>query len=185
MNQKESYENMMKNKLKKSNSKIQGEIWKPIKELSHYSVSNFGRIKGKYGILTPQLTRDGYYAVNLRKSKDVKPICRVIHRLVLSTFNPIANMDKFYVNHKDLNKINNRLDNLEWVSPKENTLHFLKNTNRINYNSNACQDNLGNIFNSYAEAGRFHKISPNSVKNNVLGKTKTTRKNIIFSKVEK
>ena len=185
MNQKESYVKMMKNKLKKNNFKIQGEIWKPIKELPIYSVSNFGRVKGKYGILSPQLTRNRYYAISLRKSKDTKPIYRMVHRLVLTAFNPVPNMDKLYVNHKDLNKTNNHFNNLEWVSPKENTLHYFKNTNRINYNANACKDNLGNIFNSYVEAARFHGLSPNTVKNNILGITKTTRKNIIFSKIEK
>lgn len=109
---------------------------------------------------------------------------RQIHRLELETFNPIDDMKKYYVNHKDLNKQNNNLSNLEWVSAKENTHHYFKKAKPINYNAIKCKDNFGNVFNSYNEAARFHHLSANTVKYNVLGVTKNNRKGIAFSKVE-
>ena len=88
------------------------EEWKEIKE--HYLVSNFGRVKNKYGkILKPIKKENGYYRVYL-KSKWYP-----IHRLVAEAF--IPNPDKLpEINHIDLNKSNNNVNNLEWCSRKYN-----------------------------------------------------------------
>ena len=177
------YDKMMKNKMKKNFSIIEGEEWKQIQDLPYY-VSNFGRIKGKYGIMKPQLSPSGYYTILLYDKKHHKKLLRQVHRLELETFQPVANMQFLYVNHKDLNKANNQLNNLEWVSAKQNAQHYFKTAQPTNYNSIKCKDNYGNIFNSYNEAARFHKISANAVKYNVLGKTKISKKNLIFSKIE-
>lgn len=53
------------------------------------------------------------------------------HRLVLKAFNPIDDMENLEVNHKDGNKKNNNLDNLEWVTTSENQRHaFLMGLNK-------------------------------------------------------
>jgi hypothetical protein len=55
-----------------------------------------------------------------------------VHRLVLSNFNP-CQLNK-QANHKDGNKLNNNLDNLEWVTPKENCHHSYANgTSKIRF----------------------------------------------------
>lgn len=48
------------------------------------------------------------------------------HRLILSTFQPIDNEQKMSVNHKDGNKTNNNLSNLEWMTTQENNSHAWK-----------------------------------------------------------
>lgn len=99
------------------------EIWKDIPEYEgYYQASNLGRIR-RYGvknIIKPILTRDGYHRISLSKKGVIKN--KFVHRLVAETF--INNTeDKPFINHKDGNKQNNEVDNLEWVTSNENTLH--------------------------------------------------------------
>jgi hypothetical protein len=74
--------------------------------------------------LTWQATHDGYMFVKLTKDKIKK--CIKVHRLVALAFIPNPS-DKLQVNHKDCNKSNNTVDNLEWVTGKENMAHAVKN----------------------------------------------------------
>lgn len=46
-----------------------------------------------------------------------------VHRLVMEAFNPILNPDDFYVGHIDSDKTNNKLENLRWVTPEENSAY--------------------------------------------------------------
>lgn len=47
----------------------------------------------------------------------------LLHRVILQTFKPIENPEKFQVNHIDGNKSNNHINNLEWVSQSDNMKH--------------------------------------------------------------
>ena len=117
------------------------EEWKPIKGYEGlYEVSNTGKVRsldhyntnGKVDILYKGKILNGfldgknnYKMVMLSKSKtDQKKF--LVHRLVAETF--IENSDnKREVNHKDGNKLNNDVSNLEWCSSKENKEHAFKN----------------------------------------------------------
>ena len=105
------------------------EIWKPIAECNgEYYVSSWGRVKsckkGKEIILKPCLHKKGYLLISLRTNKNKKTYH--IHRLVAQTF--IINYEnKLTVNHKDGNKKNNNIDNLEWMTHQENVEHAIKN----------------------------------------------------------
>lgn len=97
------------------------EIWKDIKGYEgKYQISNLGKIKSLIGnskILKPEI-RTGYYSVEL--CKNGKRIHKRIHRLVAETF--IPNPDNLpQVNHRDENKLNNQLDNLEWCDNTYNS----------------------------------------------------------------
>lgn len=97
------------------------EIWKTIKDYPNYQVSNLGRVKslnyGKEKILKNNKDKDSYFQIALSKEGKVKVF--KVHRLVASAFLP--NPDNLpQVNHKDENKTNNCVDNLEWCTGRYN-----------------------------------------------------------------
>ena len=68
----------------------------------------------------------GYYCCNLQTINESRKSFR-IHRLVIATFQPIKLVGKDLVNHKDLNKHNNDINNLEYVTDSENCRHAIRN----------------------------------------------------------
>lgn len=91
-----------------------------------YSISNIGRVKSEVSNIYLKLAknRGGYLYVNLWKNG--KGYVKKIHRLVAIHFLKNSEL-KEQVNHKDCNKLNNRIDNLEWCSQLENMRHAYKN----------------------------------------------------------
>lgn len=96
------------------------ETWKDIKGFEDkYRISSNGNCFSiKYNkIMSPHITNSGYYQINLYK--DGKPIPKLIHRLVAEAF--LDNPDNLpEVNHKDENKLNNAVSNLEYCDRKYN-----------------------------------------------------------------
>lgn len=99
------------------------EIWKDISDYKGlYQVSNLGRIKSKRKILKP--INGEYLKVGLSKNGIQKTL--TIHRLVAQTF--IENSNNYnFVNHKDENKHNNTINNLEWCSSLYNCNYGTRN----------------------------------------------------------
>ncbi len=141
------------------------EIWKDIQGYEGlYQVSNLGRVKSVNRILTqgnrqifkrsiilkPRIEKHGYLRVTLYKNKI--PLQLLVHRLVASVF--ISNPNNLpQVNHKDKNKQNNCIDNLEWCS----SLYNLNFSNIIDKLSIAKQRKIicnttGEIFESIEDA---------------------------------
>ena len=103
------------------------EIWKFINGFEDYLISNKGNVvsmkNNKYKMLNPSLLNLGYCKVVLRKNSKSYNI--YVHQLVAETF--ILNPEnKPEVNHKDGNKLNNWVNNLEWVTHSENLKHAYK-----------------------------------------------------------
>lgn len=100
------------------------EKWTTIQEASNYEVSTYGNIRNKITqkILKGRLTKNGYLQVSLKIDETNKFSNRYIHRLVAIYWidNP---ENKREVNHKDGNKENNNINNLEWVTSSENQIH--------------------------------------------------------------
>jgi len=98
------------------------EIWKEINGFENYSISSLGNVRSNktYELLKPSFQRK-YLKVGLYKSK-VGYSTYTIHRLVALHFidNP---ENKCQVNHINCNPKDNRLENLEWVTRKENMRH--------------------------------------------------------------
>lgn len=130
------------------------EIWKPIKGYEGlYSVSNLSRvrsepkevghstcgIKGTHiypgKILKPFInTKANYY--RLCFIKDNKREYLLLHRLIAQAFIPNPE-NKKCVNHIDGDKHNNRLDNLEWATHKENTAHAINHGLRSSWHGDS------------------------------------------------
>lgn len=101
-------------------------VWMPINSTNGlYEASNQGDIRNSKTkrILKPQLTIYGYYQVSIR-DKPCNPKSARIHRLVTEAFLGKC-PDGYVVNHKDGNKLNNNINNLEYVTPSENNQHAL------------------------------------------------------------
>ena len=111
-----------------NNQDLQGEIWKVVKDFEAYSISNLGRLKvkqksGTYKICPQQKTEKGYLYYKLQG------VCKKykmrIHRLVAMAFLPNKN-NYDQVNHKNGNKSDNRVENLEWCSNSMNIEHRIQ-----------------------------------------------------------
>lgn len=98
------------------------EIWKDIKNYEGlYQVSNLGRVKNKEDMIMKQrVNPDGYYRINLYKNGNRQTV--LIHRLVAQAF--INNPNEYNcINHKDENKLNNKVENLEWCTHEYNVAY--------------------------------------------------------------
>ena len=93
----------------------------------YYTITSDGEIYSDNSGKMKTRNRPGteYQIINFSLSNGKKRTFR-LHRLVMMAFSPIENIDEFEVNHKDGNKLNNRLDNLEWCTSSENQLHAFK-----------------------------------------------------------
>jgi hypothetical protein len=102
------------------------EIWIPVRGFEDlYKVSNSGRIYSikRDKIKKQSLSKTGKYPV-VSLYKDGKTIVKKVHRIVLESF---TNISKLQVNHKDGNKLNNNLENLEYCTQRYNLIHARKN----------------------------------------------------------
>lgn len=112
------------------------EIWKDIDNYEGlYKVSNLGNIQDyKRNLKEGYINNKGYCCISLRKNKCTKHF--LIHRLVAKAF--IENPYRYsQVNHKDGNKQNNCVTNLEWCNQRQNydhgMKHFLYSKNENHY----------------------------------------------------
>lgn len=107
-----------------ANEQALTEAWRLVPGWPEYSVSDHGRIRrndtGR--IRTPILMKStGYHMVTLTGCGRRKMLA--IHRLVALAFLGPPPSPKMQVNHKDSDRANPRLDNLEWVTVSQNILH--------------------------------------------------------------
>lgn len=149
------------------------EKWKQVSYAPNYEVSDYGNVRSiKYKRLLSQKTKtNGYKEVCLYVNK--KPIMNYVHRLVASEF--IKELPKKHgleVNHLDGHKDNNRLKNLQVVTPSENkkhSYHTLGNKIAIYRGSNnACSKlNESKVFNIRMDYSNGIKLKQLGEKYNV------------------
>lgn len=127
-------------KMREGNGLVE-EVWKEIEEAPNCFVSNLGRVKVgertitdvkgitriyKEKMVAQNKKKTGYMEVGLPVDVN-KRIYRLVHRLVLMAFDPRDNQEDLEVNHKDEDKTNNILSNLEWMTSKENCNYGTRN----------------------------------------------------------
>lgn len=107
------------------------EFWAPVTDFvipnivpNRYWVSTFGNTydmkSGKpFGLSTHG---KGYFQMPF-KTLDGKRITRKLHRVIMLTFCYVPGCENLEVNHKDSNRKNNNITNLEWATSSENTIH--------------------------------------------------------------
>ena len=151
------------------------EVWKDIEGyIGIYQVSNLGRVrslgnnKRKKDKIRKQIkTCKGYLRVGLHK--DGATTWEYVHRLVAQAFIPnTGNLPQ--VNHKDENKENNCVDNLEWCTNEYNCNYGSKNEK---VSKKVICVETGVVYNSTREAERFLGVCHGSISDCCSGKRKT------------
>jgi HNH endonuclease/NUMOD4 motif/NUMOD1 domain len=145
------------------------EVWKSIQEYPNYEVSNTGLVKNiKTNKLLKLNNTGGYQRISLKNN--IKRNSLNIHRLVALAFidNPLNKPD---VNHKDKNKLNNNVNNLEWVTRQENNIHRWStseyrsnNRNKKIYRIDISDGKELEMYNSIQDAAKWvvdNKLSSN------------------------
>lgn len=157
------------------------EIWKDVKGYEGlYQVSNLGKVKSliykKSKIRVPVLNNRGYYHMGLKGGAK-----KLIHRLVAETFIPNPN-NLPCINHKDGDKTNNIVENLEWCTQEQNVQHSYNNNLSTNNIPVHCNE-LNIDFISYAEASRYFNCSVTHISNIIANKSQLYNK-YTFSIIE-
>lgn len=159
------------------------EIWKDITGYEEaYKISNYGNVYSKHvnRILSPETNNNGYVYIRLWKNNKRKTF--VIHRLVGKYF--LHNPNNFpELNHIDGNKLNNKVDNLEWCDRSFNIKHSYDNNLRelpkgeINGNSKLKEHEVIKILkllnngSSVKQLSKIYKVSWECINNIKLNKS--------------
>ena len=153
--------------------------WREVKEYSNYEVNQLGEIRHKkrQKILKPRDNNGGYQYVNFKING--KNTNFAVHRIVANAFIPNPN-GYTEVNHKDYNKKNNCVDNLEWVSSSQNKQHsYLKQENKKTRGKAVNQYTKEGIFlktfDSVSDAAKELGCCVAAISNCCLGRTKTSQ----------
>jgi len=149
------------------------EIWRDITGYEgKYQISSDGRVKsmnynhkGRAKILKPTINNTGYKKVNLYNNGKAKIV--FVHRLVAEAFIPNPN-NMPVVNHKDENKLNNQVDNLEWCTIGYNVTYGTAIDRRIEKTSKKVAQynedgSLVKIWKNTKEVNQWYKTNPTSI----------------------
>lgn len=165
------------------------EIWKNITDyVGLYQVSNKGRVRsckryvyrgeGSRGgeifqLVRPRImslhdTANGYQSVMLHREGKTRRF--LVHRLVAKEF--LGKPDGRYdINHKDGNKKNNRIENLEWCTRQENIIHASRVLGVMHYHGRAVRCiETGEVFPSIRKAAERYGVADTNLGNSIRGK---------------
>lgn len=164
------------------------QTWKSIPNFEgEYEVSNDGKIKSlkrkvkcrnglrsvNERILKPKISHGGYLNVQLKN----KGKFYSIHTLVLISFFGNKPDPSFVCNHKDGNKLNNNIENLEWVTRSENQLHAFRTGLQKKISIKGEKNKMSKTIYAYNELG---KLVHTCIGVSELARKLNLRKNSIF-----
>lgn len=158
---------------------IKDEVWKEHPIYSNYEGSNLGRIRNKKTkrILSQRIINNGRLYTNIFLNKKTKIIS--VSRFILSCFTYFEKT--LHCDHINSNKIDNKIDNLRWVTPKENNSNpnSIKKRHKISStNANLpveCYDDNNNLiktFTSITEAAKYYGCTDGNISAVCVGKRK-------------
>lgn len=162
-----------------------------------YEISNHGRIRSlkRQKLLTPAIKKNGYCQVALTKNKKSKNF--LVHRLVAFVF--LGNENNLpQVNHKDENKQNNHVDNLEWCTEKYNSNYGTRGQrvaqSQLSGNNSVARKvvcvNTGQVFSTARDANKWCGVNTTSVclccqgKQKWAGKHPETKEKLVWQYIE-
>lgn len=153
--------------------------WRSVIEYPNYEVNQFGEIRHKVRkqILKPRSNNGGYQYVNFRINGRLQNFA--VHRIVANAFIPNPN-GYTEVNHIDRNRMNNCVENLEWVTSSQNKQHaYLLSENKICRGKRVDQFTKDGkyikTFDSVSEAAKEMGCCVAAISNCCLGRTKTSQ----------
>lgn len=112
-------------------------------------------------LLKQTKNESGYIRYTLRM--DGKNVSKLGHVLVMETWGPKPDDDKLIINHKDGNKANNHIENLEWCSKQENSLHSCYVLNKNVKPVVQTIEGTERYFNSVTEAAKAVGVTPGAI----------------------
>ena len=157
-------------------------MWADIPGHPNHQINIYGQVrhKRKKNILKPVLDKDGYYRMSLGNIDNVP-----IHRIMCKTFYGEPSGNKNQVNHKDCNRQNNYILNLEWCTPSENIKWGVKhgNIDPMKGLLKAAQINpkpvriveTGQVFHSVKDCAEYLGTHPNRVSRVLVGERRGQR----------
>lgn len=169
---------------------MQEEYWREIPGYEGlYEASNFGRVRSKEGkkthtdyhgnrqwksrIMKTKKMKDGCIQVSLWKNGSHKD--HLVYRLIATAFLGVPPNEKYTVNHKDGNRENNSVENLEWMSLADNIRHGFRNGLYPTKQVVLKNDAFAVALRSEAEASRFLKRNHGYVSNRLKRKHNTCK----------
>jgi hypothetical protein len=173
------------------------EVWKPIEGHEGYEVSSLGRVRSVDRV---KLLRNRHGGVNERRFKGRvlvqgngtngymsvqlgRDALRLVHRLVAKAF--IDGDNSLQVNHKNGIRNDNRAENLEWMSCRDNHLHSYSSLKRKQHEFTRCVLVDGVMFASQNEAARHLGVQSGTVSSAVLHGHKVKGKTVQLIEGEK
>lgn len=169
-------------------------IIKNIENWQNYFITDEGQVYSKNGKkilkqMRPCKQSSGYLQVNLYDGKTNTYKAKLVHRLVAEAFIPNPE-NKPQVNHKDGNRQNNSVDNLEWVTPMENTIDKMKRQKPIIQSRKQLREleaeakrfkhkiiclETGEVFKNQVQVAEKFGVTKQTVSSVILGKSNTIK----------
>ena len=163
-------------------------MWKTIETYPDYEVNTQGEVRRKNNkrLLKPCITPSGYYRVNLRKNK--KSYTAYIHRLVAEAFLSKA-IDHIEVNHKDGDKSNNHVENLEWTTHAQNVQHAFSELKRQPSRGRkkikvVFMDGKELIFETQVACAQYFNVDPTTIRDYLNHSSKSRSIKATFERID-